>query len=188
MTKVNYRGPINYGVRFSKRQANFNVLTKTGISMARSLSDLSDVDISNKQDKFVLMYNNLRDKWEAKNPDDVLIAAAITETTQPGLPEEFMNYLKENLETDAASELFAQLQAALDELTISDLSDVNDEGRRDKYLLMFNELLQEYRSVNPDEVLRASVTEPEEPGLPDELLDQLDEDLDNRIDFDGGEY
>lgn len=156
--------------------------------MARRLSDLQDVDLQGLRDKYVLMYEESQEKWLAKNPDEVLSAAAVTEQTQPGLPQDFMDYLKQNLDTQAADELFQQLSERLDNLELGDLVNVNDEERRDKYLIMFNELLNEYRAVNPDEVLIASVEEPEQPGLPDELLDELDVELDNRIDFDGGEY
>ena len=156
--------------------------------MARRLSDLQDVDLQGLRDKYVLMYEESQEKWLAKNPDEVLSAAAVTEQTQPGLPQDFMDYLKQNLDTQAADELFQQLSERLDNLALGDLVNVNDEEKRDKYLIMFNELLNEYRAVNPDEVLIASVEEPEQPGLPDELLDELDVELDNRIDFDGGEY
>jgi hypothetical protein len=53
---------------------------------------------------------------------------------------------------------------------------------------MFDQETNQYVAVNPDEVLRSAVTDPISPGLPDEFLDQLDTDLDNRIDFDGGEF
>ena len=156
--------------------------------MARRLSDLQDVDLQGLRDKYVLMYEESQEKWLAKNPDEVLSASAVTEQTQPGLPQDFLDFLRQNLETQAADELFQQLSERLDNLALGDLVNVNDEEKRDKYLIMFNELLNEYRAVNPDEVLIASVEEPEQPGLPDELLDELDVELDNRIDFDGGEY
>ena len=156
--------------------------------MARRLSDLQDVDLQGLRDKYVLMYEESQEKWLAKNPDEVLSASAVTEQTQPGLPQDFLDFLRQNLETQAADELFQQLSERLDNLALGDLVNVNDEERRDKYLIMFNELLNEYRAVNPDEVLVAAVEEPEQPGLPDELIDELDVELDNRIDFDGGEY
>ena len=156
--------------------------------MARRLSDLQDVDLQGLRDKYVLMYEESQEKWLAKNPDEVLSASAVTEQTQPGLPQDFLDFLRQNLETQAADELFQQLSERLDNLALGDLVNVNDEEKRDKYLIMFNELLNEYRAVNPDEVLVAAVEEPEQPGLPDELLDELDVELDNRIDFDGGEY
>ena len=182
-------GSVSYGVKIPSIKAKkYNVTTRSGIIMARKLADLQDVDLSGISDQYVLMYDKDTQKWESRNPDDVLSAAAVTEKTQPGLPLDFLEYLKQNLQLDTAEELFAQLSDRLDNLTLGDLANVDDSDRKDKYIIMFNELLNEYRSANPDELLKAAVSEPEEPGLPDELLDQLDIDLDNRIDFDGGEY
>lgn len=177
----------SFGVR-QKKTSRVNVSSRIGVAMARRLSDLQDVDLQGLRDKYVLMYEESQEKWLAKNPDEVLSASAVTEQTQPGLPQDFLDFLRQNLETQAADELFQQLSERLDNLELGDLVNVNDDDRRDKYLIMFNELLNEYRAVNPDEVLIASVEEPEQPGLPDELLDELDVELDNRIDFDGGEY
>ena len=71
----------------------------------------------------------------------------------------------------------------------SDLSDFDTaNGLRDKYIIMYDAATQKYIPVNPDEVLSASVTEPESPGLPTDFKDQLDTDLDNRIDLDGGTF
>ena len=158
--------------------------------MARKLSDLQDVNIpdENLKDQYVLMYDKNAQKWESRNPDDVLSASAVTERTQPGLPADFLEYLKQNLTLDAAEELFQQLSDRLNNLNLGDLANVDDDDKKDKYIIMFNELLNKYVSANPDELLKASVSEPEEPGLPDEFIDQLDIDLDNKIDFDGGEY
>lgn len=172
----------------TKSRRRINVSSKVGIAMARKLSDLQDVDLQGLKDKYVLMYEEQDEKWKAKNPDDVLSAAAVTEQSSLGLPEDFMNYLRQNLSIQSIEELFAQLSNRIDTLTLGDLFNVNDDNVKDKYIIMFNEALQQYRAANPDEVLRASVEETTEPGLPDPFLDQLDEDLDNRIDFDGGEY
>lgn len=181
------RNSYNVRQRIGKR---INVSSKSGVAMARKLSDLQDVNISEDtlKDQYVLMYDEDSKKWESRNPDDVLIASAVTEKTQPGLPLDFLEYLKENLQLDAAEDLFAQLSDRLDNLNLGDLANVNDDDRKDKYIIMFNEVLNEYRAANPDELLIAAVFEPEEPGLPDALIDQLDVDLDNKIDFDGGEY
>ena len=170
---------------------SYNVSTRSGIIMARRLSDLEDVDLSNVKDKFVLMYDETENKYKAYNPDEVLSASAVTETTQPGLPQDFIDYLNENLDVDRAD--FAELLDKINNLTLGDLKNVDDSDKKDKYLIMFSELYNEYKAVNPDEVFKAAVSEelggePEQPGLPDEFLDQLDEDLDNRIDIDAGSY
>jgi hypothetical protein len=57
------------------------------------LTDLVDVNLAENSDKYVLMYNNVTKKWDAVNPDDVLSAAAVTETTQPGNPSDFIDTL-----------------------------------------------------------------------------------------------
>jgi len=50
-----------------------------------NLDELTDVEISGANDKYVLMYDAASGKWKDKNPDEVLNAAAATETVQPGL-------------------------------------------------------------------------------------------------------
>jgi hypothetical protein len=67
-------------------------------SVAGSLTDLDDVDVSGVGDKFVIMYNASTGKYTAVNPDEVLSAASNTETTQPGLPNDFINTLDVDLD------------------------------------------------------------------------------------------
>lgn len=198
--KVSVKGN-NYNVRSKTSSSRIQVATQSGIIMARKLSDLQDVDLTGVKDKFVLMYDEAIDKYRAYNPDEVLSASAVTETTQPGLPQDFIDYLNQNLDlnelgfTDIQelSDAIDGLVQRFNELKLGDLVDVDDSDRKDKYLIMFQELYNGYKAVNPDEVLKATVSEElggeeEEPGLPEEFIDQLDIDLDNRIDFDGGEY
>jgi hypothetical protein len=71
----------------------------------------------------------------------------------------------------------------LEELLDVDLSDVSD-----KYVIMYDASTQKYTAVNPDEVLSAAVAEQTSPGLPTNFKDQLDADLDDRIDIDGGTW
>lgn len=61
-----------------------------------------------------------------------------------------------------------------------DLSDV-----KDGYVLIFNDNLKKYQFVDPDDVLSKSV---QDDFLPPDFLNQLDNDLNNRVDFDGGEF
>ena len=52
---------------------------------------------------------------------------------------------------------------------------------------MYNASTGKYTAVNPDEVLSASsTTETTQPGLPTDYKDQLDIDLDDKIDLDAG--
>ena len=66
--------------------------------MARNLSELLDVDVSGVGDKFVIMYNANTGKYSAVNPDEVLSAAAVTETTAVGLPKNFIDTLDVDLD------------------------------------------------------------------------------------------
>jgi len=154
--------------------------------MARKLSDLQDVDVSGVKDQFVLMYDQSENKYKAVNPDEVLISSALTETTQPGLPQQFIEYLNTILNLDDQD--LADLADRINNLTLGDLKDVEVDDALDKYIIMFNQALNEWQAQNPDSLLTAAVEETTNPGLPDAFLDQLDEDLDNRIDIDAGEY
>lgn len=69
-----------------------------------------------------------------------------------------------------------------------DLLDVDVTSASDKYLIMYDANVQKYIAVNPDDVLISSVEEPNSPGLPDQFIDKLDIDLDNKIDLDGGTW
>jgi hypothetical protein len=70
----------------------------SGVIVARTLDDLLDVEISGNNDKYVLMRDASTNKWRDVNPDEVLSAASTTETTQPGLPSDFINTLDANLD------------------------------------------------------------------------------------------
>jgi hypothetical protein len=76
---------------------------------------------------------------------------------------------------------------------LSDLNDVSvsDLSSKDQYVLMYDASLGKYKLVNPDQILNAAATEPQQPGLvgyADEFLDKMDVDLDDRIDVDGGSF
>jgi hypothetical protein len=72
--------------------------------------------------------------------------------------------------------------------TLSELLDVDVSGVSDKYVIMYDSATGKYTAVNPDEILSASVTEPTSPGLPDDFVDTLDVDLDDKIDLDAGTW
>jgi hypothetical protein len=165
-------GSISYGVTVgAKTTRRYNVTTRSGIIMARKLADLQDVDLSNQSDQYVLMYDSESATYKSVNPDQVLSSAVVSEPNQPGLPQEVIDYF-----SNVVSPQFRSL------------SDVDSTNEQNNYIIIYDSSTGKYTVKNPDEVLRASVTDPIEPGLPDELIDQLDVDLDNRIDFDGGEY
>jgi hypothetical protein len=73
---------------------------------------------------------------------------------------------------------------------LEDLIDVSVDttNKKDKYVLMYDVNLNKYKLVNPDDVLSAATNEPIQPGLPADFQNQLDIDLDDRIDLDAGTF
>jgi hypothetical protein len=71
---------------------------------------------------------------------------------------------------------------------LEELEDVEISGTNDKYVLMYDAASEKWKDVNPDEVLSAATTEPIQPGLPQDFENQLDIDLDNKIDLDAGSW
>jgi len=72
---------------------------------------------------------------------------------------------------------------------LNELLDVDVSGVADKYVIMYNASTGKYTAVNPDEILSsASTTETTQPGLPSDFKDQLDSDLDDKIDLDAGSF
>lgn len=63
-----------------------------------SFSNIVDFDTTNKNDKYVLMYDAESKKIKFVNPDEVLTAASTTEINQPGLPTDFVNTLDIDLD------------------------------------------------------------------------------------------
>ena len=72
--------------------------------------------------------------------------------------------------------------------TLDELTDVEISGTNDKYVLMYDAATGKWRDRNPDEVLSAATTDPISPGLPAVFENQLDVDLDNKIDLDAGTF
>lgn len=72
----------------------------------------------------------------------------------------------------------------------SDLADVDTSNLsgKDKYVVQYNLRTQKFELVNPDKVLSDATTMSDGPGLPSDFLDQLDTDLDDRIDMDAGSF
>jgi hypothetical protein len=69
---------------------------------------------------------------------------------------------------------------------LTDLGDFNPTGVQDKYLIMYDATTQKYITVDPDVVLSSSLTTNQ--GLPQDFINQLDVDLDNKIDLDAGTF
>lgn len=83
--KVTYSSGNNYSVKSSQPKDHKVSLSYRIEIMPQNLDELTDVEISGTNDKYVLMYDASTGKWRDVNPDEVLNAAASTETIQPGL-------------------------------------------------------------------------------------------------------
>jgi len=70
---------------------------------------------------------------------------------------------------------------------LSDLADVSVSNlpASDNYVLTYDASLQKYTLVPADQVLQSAV---EDAQLPQEFIDQLDVDLDDKIDVDAGGF
>lgn len=81
-------------VRVGQQNA-IKVLSSNASFAGGYLGDLTDVDVSGRGDKFVLIYNKATQKYEFVDPDVVLVAAAATVNTDSavGLPGTFINAL-----------------------------------------------------------------------------------------------
>ena len=71
---------------------------------------------------------------------------------------------------------------------LQDLSDVNTTGVQNSYLLAYDSGTQTYKTVNPDDILSAAVTDPNAVGIPTVFINQMATDLDNKVDLDAGEF
>ena len=89
---------MTINVRVSSTNPKIKATVASGIIMARTLEELLDVDVSGVGDKYVIMYDANTQKYTAVNPDEVLSASSTTETTQPGLPSNFVDTLDTDLD------------------------------------------------------------------------------------------
>ena len=69
---------------------------------------------------------------------------------------------------------------------LSSLDDVDVSGVSDKFVIMYNATTAKFTAVNPDEVLSAAATTINE--LPQNFVDTLDVDLDDKINLDAGGF
>ncbi len=96
--KVSLSSPYNFSVKASQPKDYKASLSYNIEIMPQNLDELTDVEISGNNDKYVLMYDASTNKWRDVNPDAVLSAASDTETIQPGLPNDFVNTLDVDLD------------------------------------------------------------------------------------------
>ena len=79
---------------------------------------------------------------------------------------------------------------------INQLIDVNDNQKNNFYVLVYDAATKTWVAKNPDDLLNAASTEPVQPELPQDFTDELNntlvpilqDDLDNQIDVDAGEF
>jgi hypothetical protein len=80
---------------------------------------------------------------------------------------------------------------SLEDLGNVDTSALDKTGSTtNNYVMVYDAVGQKYKFVNPDTVLSAAAdtTQVVQPGLPQDFIDRLDVDLDNKIDLDGGSF
>ena len=70
--------------------------------------------------------------------------------------------------------------------SLTDLDDFDPTGVENNYIVMYNASLQKYVTVDPDTVLSSATTTNN--GLPQDFINKLDVDLDNKIDLDAGTF
>jgi len=75
-------------------------------------------------------------------------------------------------------------EGATNVANLADLSDVNISGIQNGFVLTYNSSTGKFVAVDPDVVLSNAVTG----GLPNNFINQLDTDLDDKIDLDGGGF
>lgn len=63
---------------------------------------------------------------------------------------------------------------------LEELLDVDVSNVKGNYVLMYDASIKKYIAVNPDTILIAAATETEQPGIPDEFI--------NNIELDGGSF
>lgn len=94
--KVVYSGTSNYSVKLGSAQ---KIKVVASNYMANRLNDLTDVQITDSSDKYLLMYDSAIGKWRNVNPDEVLIAATTDQTPgYIGIPSVFENQLSVDLD------------------------------------------------------------------------------------------
>jgi hypothetical protein len=78
---------------------------------------------------------------------------------------------------------------SLEDLGNVDTSALDKTGNTtNNYVMVYDAVQKKYKFVNPDVVLASAATEPTSPGLPQSFIDELDVELDNLIDVDGGGF
>jgi len=88
----------DYNVKLFSPQKYKVSVSSGGIQVPANFEDLLNFDYTDKNDKYVIMYDASTQKYTLVNPDEVLSAASDTESIQPGLPGDFINTLDIDLD------------------------------------------------------------------------------------------
>ena len=70
----------------------------------------------------------------------------------------------------------------------ADLQDVDTSGASNNYVIVYNSTTGKYTAVNPDVILTAAVSDSPQVGLPSSFINELDVQLDDKIDLDAGTF
>jgi hypothetical protein len=74
---------------------------------------------------------------------------------------------------------------ATDSNNLDGLGNIDITNVQDGYILMYDQAQQKYVFVDPDDILSKAI---EDGALPQDFIDKLDEELDNLVDLDSGEF
>jgi len=89
------------------------------------------------------------------------------------------------LKEDNKFKVISNLTQAAEVANFSDLGDFDNTGVQDGWVLMYDSATGKIKTVNPDLVFSKAVADN---SLPSEFIDQLDGDLDDKIDLDAGSF
>lgn len=75
------------------------------------------------------------------------------------------------------------------DVSVPGISKVDPNPNKNQYVVAYNSSLNKFTLIDPDDVLvAAAATNTMQPGLPQQFIDTLDVDLDDKIDLDGGTW
>jgi hypothetical protein len=89
-----------------------------------------------------------------------------------------------NIRLSSKRKLNVKTRIAVPE-SLSGVDNVDVENVKDGYILMYDDLLKRYAFVDPDVLLSKAV---EDNILPQDFVNKLDTDLDDRINLDAGSF
>lgn len=92
----------SFNVRLKSPNKFKVTVTSGGIQVPARVEDLINFDETNKQDKYIMMFDASTQTYKMVNPDEILINAVI-EPEQPGLPKAFIDELDNKIDLDAGT-------------------------------------------------------------------------------------